>query len=81
MSGTLMTNTAPHQKWSSTTPPRTGPSPTASPPTPLKIPITMVRCLGSVNALRSSDSEDGMIVAPATPSSARAAMSGSALEA
>jgi hypothetical protein len=38
-----------------------------------------VRCLGSRNTLRGSDKVEGASVAPATPSSARAAMSSSAL--
>ena len=42
-------------------------------------PIANVRCCGSWNMLRSSDSVDGASVAPATPSSARAAISISAL--
>ena len=42
-------------------------------------PIANVRCCGSWNMLRISDSVDGASVAPATPSSARAAISISAL--
>ena len=38
-------------------------------------PIANVRCSGSRNMLRISDSVDGASVAPATPSSARVAIS------
>jgi hypothetical protein len=42
-------------------------------------PIAKVRSRGSLNMLRSSESVEGASVAPATPSSARAAISISAL--
>jgi hypothetical protein len=38
-------------------------------------PIAIVRCRGSSNIVRISDSVEGISVAPATPSRARAAMS------
>ena len=44
-----------------------------------QIAIARVRSIGSVKMLRISDSVEGMIVAPATPSSRRAAMRTSAV--
>ena len=75
MMGTLMRNTDPHQKRSRSAPPRIGPSETPSAPTPLAIPTAVVRSLASVKTLRVIERVDGMIVAPAIPSRARAAMS------
>ena len=43
------------------------------------MPMATVRCRSSRNMLRISDSVDGASVAPASPSSARVAMSISAL--
>jgi hypothetical protein len=45
----------------------------------IQTPIANVRCWSSWNMLRISESVDGAIVAPAIPSSAREAMSISAL--
>jgi hypothetical protein len=46
------------------------------PPDPAdQIAMARVRSRGSANRVRMSDSVDGMIVAPATPSSSRAPMS------
>ena len=45
----------------------------------IQTPIATVRCRGSWNMLRISESVDGARVAPATPSSARVAISISAL--
>jgi len=74
MTGTFSRNTAPHQRTSSTTAPRTGPIAAPAEKLVIQIPIA-VRCWGSWNMLRISDSVDGARVAPATPSSARVAMS------
>ena len=41
----------------------------------IQTPIANVRCAGSSNMVRISDSVDGASVAPATPSSAREAIS------
>ncbi|WP_018559204.1 MULTISPECIES: hypothetical protein [unclassified Streptomyces] len=75
MSGTLIRKTEPHQKWSSSRPPTTGPSAKLAAPTPLLIPIAVVRSRGSVKACRTTESVEGTIAAPATPSSARPAIS------
>ena len=75
----LIRKTEPHQKCSSRTPLSTGPS--AMPPviTPVQMPIAFARCLASWNMLRISASVDGIRVAPAMPSTARAAISCPAL--
>lgn len=74
MTGTLMRNTDPHQKASSSRPPMIGPS--AMPPDRLAVqmPIARVRSAGSVNMLRINESVEGMSVAPPIPIRARAAM-------
>ena len=79
ITGTASKNTEPHQNHSSSTPPSNGP--TAPPAEKLEIhtPTASVRCRGSANMLRISDRVDGASVAPATPSTARAAISCSAL--
>ncbi|GAA3136210.1 hypothetical protein GCM10020001_068500 [Nonomuraea salmonea] len=77
MTGTLIRNTEPHQKWSSSRPPTTGPIAKPAALMPLQMPIAAVRSPGSVNTFLMMDSVDGMMVAPATPSSARAAISSS----
>ena len=79
MTGSATRNTEPHQKRSSSSPPISGP--TAAPVEKLVIqtPIANVRSAGCSNMLRISDRVDGASVAPATPSSARAAISISAL--
>jgi len=75
ITGTASRNTEPHQKRSSSTPPSSGP--TAPPAEKLVIhtPMAVERCLGSANMLKINDSVDGASVAPATPSSARQAIS------
>ncbi len=74
ITGTPRRNTEPHQKCSSMTPPTIGP--TAEPPMKAIIhtPIASDRCFGSVNRFPMRPNVDGMSVAPATPSSARAAI-------
>ncbi|GAA2800990.1 hypothetical protein GCM10020219_085330 [Nonomuraea dietziae] len=79
MTGTPSRKTEPHQKFSSSTPPTTGPS-TMPPVNPvIHRLMATVRWPGSWNMLLISDSVDGMSVAPAMPSNARAAISDSAL--
>jgi hypothetical protein len=75
ITGTASRNTDPHQKNSSSNPPSRGP--TAPPAEKLETHTAManVRCFGSANMVRSSDSVEGARVASATPSSARAAIS------
>ncbi len=77
MMGTLIRKTEPHQKWSSSSPPTTGPTAKPAALIPLQMPTAAVRSPGSVNTLRTIDRVEGMIVAPATPSSALAAISSS----
>ena len=79
MTGTPSRNAEPHQKCSSSTPPTSGP--TAMPPMKqvIQTPIATPRWWWSRNMLLISASVDGISVAPATPSSARAAISISAL--
>src|SRR6266545_363226 len=79
ITGTASRKTEPHQKYCSSTPPRTGPI--AAPEEKLVAQMLMatVRCRGSSNMPRISDSVDGASVAPARPSRARAAISISAL--
>ncbi|GMA36599.1 hypothetical protein GCM10025876_28030 [Demequina litorisediminis] len=79
--GTLMRNTEPHQKCSSSAPPTRGP--TASPLAAAadQMAIARVRSVGSGKTLRISDRVEGIRVAPATPRSSRAAMSISGLDA
>ena len=72
--GTLMRNTEPHQKCSSSRPPTTGPS--AAPPeaTDAQTPIATARSRSSANARRRMDRVAGIIIAAPTPSNARAAI-------
>jgi hypothetical protein len=79
MTGTLIRNTEPHQKFSSSTPPVSSPiGPPAAKAAPHRL-IALVRCRESWNMLRISESVEGAIVAPAIPSSARAPISISGL--
>jgi len=73
--GTLMRKTEPHQKYSSRTPPITGPS--AAPPdaTDAHTPMATARSRSSVKVSRMMASVAGIIIEAPTPSSARAAMS------
>ena len=75
MAGMLIRKTDPHQKCSSRKPLSTGPR--AIPPviTAVQMAMALERCWASWNMLRISASVDGIRVAPATPSSARAAIS------
>ncbi|MNN92070.1 hypothetical protein D3C81_2102850 [compost metagenome] len=77
--GTLIRNTEPHQKYSSSSPPTTGPS--AAPPkaTEAQMPIATARSFSSVNARRIMDSVAGIIMAAPTASKARDAISAAGL--
>ena len=75
MNGTLIRNTDPHQKWFSRMPLSTGPSAMPLIVPPVQMAIAVPRCFSSWNMLRMSASVEGISVAPATPCSARAAMS------
>ncbi|GAA2796614.1 hypothetical protein GCM10020219_079760 [Nonomuraea dietziae] len=79
ITGTLIRKTEPHQKLSRSSPPSSGPAAAPAVVTELHSPIAVVRSRGSVNRLRMIDRVDGMMVAPATPSTARATMSSSAV--
>ena len=72
--GTLMRNTEPHQKCSSSRPPTTGPIATASPTAPAQTPMARPRSRGS-KTLEMIASVAGMIAAAPRPISARAPMS------
>ena len=79
ITGTATRNTEPHQKNCSSTPPTSGP---IAPPTEklaIHTPIANWRSCSSWNMLRIRDIVDGASVAPAMPSSARIAISISAL--
>ena len=79
MTGTASRNTAPHQNTCSIAPPISGPT---APPRGRLVDhtaIARVRCLLSRNMLLISDSVDGISVAPASPSTARAPISMPAL--
>ena len=79
ITGSAGRNTEPHQKRSSSSPPISGPIAAPAEKLVIHTPIAKVRSRGWSNMLRISDSVDGASVAPATPSSARAAISISAL--
>ena len=76
--GTLMKNTDPHQKFSSSQPPVIGPAATAMPLTALQMPIALARSPGSVNTLVRIASVAGKISAAPMPISARPTISASA---
>ena len=78
MAGRLMRNTEPHQKCSSSTPLMIGPTVTPAVRAADQIATALVRSASSWKRLRISASVDGISVAPAIPSTARAAMSISA---
>ena len=79
MTGSASRKTDPHQKNSSMRPPRTGPTALPALKPPIQTPMAIERSFGSLNMWKMSDSVDGASVAPASPSSARLAMSISAL--
>ena len=75
VSGTLTMKIDPHQKWSSRTPPTTGPSATPRPAVPAQMPIASARSRASVKTVTSSESVAGMTNAAPAPMTARAAIS------
>ena len=79
MTGTLIKNTAPHQKYSRIAPPSSGPIAPPSEKAMIQILIAVVRSRASRNMLRISESVDGARVAPAIPRSARETISMAAL--
>lgn len=79
IAGTPSRNTDPHQKWSSMTPATSGPRAAPDMKQAIHTLIATARRRGSVNMLPIRPSVEGASVAPATPSSARAAMSIAAL--
>ena len=74
MTGTLIRKTEPHQKFSSSAPPTTGPIATARPTAPAQTPMALPRSRGS-KTFEMIDRVDGMTAAPPMPSSARAQIS------
>ena len=81
MTGRLIRKTEPHQKCSSRKPPTTGPTAAPADAAAPQMPTARLRSLGSWKMLRISASVDGIRVAPATPSSARATIIMSGLDA
>ena len=79
MTGTLIRNTAPHQKCARIKPPNTGPMTAPAEKLATQMPMAKARSCGSRNMLRMSESVDGASVAPARPCSARATISISVL--
>ena len=77
VSGTLTRKIEPHPKWSSSTPPATGPSATPTPAVAAQMPIAVARSRGSVKTLMRSESVAGMMNAAPAPMTARAAISAS----
>ncbi len=75
IAGTASRNTEPHQKCCSSIPPRSGPRMPPIEKLVVQMPIATVRWRGSWNMLRIRERVDGIRVAPATPSTARAAIS------
>src|ERR671923_1057873 len=71
MTGTLIRNTAPHQKYSRIAPPSSGPIAPPREKEMIQMLTAVVRSRGSRNMLRISERVDGAIVAPATPRTAR----------
>ena len=64
MIGTLIRKTEPHQKFSSSAPPTTGPMATPSPTAPAQTPMALPRSRGS-KTLEMIDRVDGMTAAAA----------------
>ena len=73
--GRLTTNTARQSKYSTSTPPRIGPSEAARPLAPIQMPTARARSRGSGKVWAISDSELGTIAAAASPWRARPAVS------
>ena len=81
ITGTLIRKTEPHQKRSSSAPPTSGPSAAPAVAPADQIAMARARCARSANIDRTMESVDGINVAPARPSRARAAISTSGVEA
>ncbi len=81
ISGMLTRKTEPHQKCSSRKPPSSGPTAAPTAATALQMPMAIARSRRSGKTCRRIDSVAGMIIAPPTPSSARATISSWALSA
>ena len=79
MTGTATRNTEPHQKYSSSSPPTSGPRMPPAEKQAIQTPIATPRWRSSRNMLRIRDSVDGASVAAVMPSRARLAISISAL--
>ena len=77
--GTLMRNTEPHQKNSSSTPPTTGPSAAPAEATEAQMPMARARSRSSWKTWRTIDRVAGIISAAPTANPARAAISAAAL--
>ncbi len=77
--GTLTRNTEPHQKWSRSQPPATGPMATPSPVVPDHTPIALDLSRASEKVLVSMERVEGMMADPPIPMNPRAAMSPSGL--
>ncbi len=75
MIGTATRKTEPHQNHCNNTPPRTGPSATPAVREAAHTEMAMPRCRASRNMTMIRARLEGTIVAPATPSAAREAMS------
>ncbi len=81
INGMLTRKTEPHQKCSRRKPPSSGPTAAPTAATALQMPMASARSRRSGKTCRRIDKVAGMIIAPPTPSSARAAMSTWALSA
>ena len=79
ITGTLTKNTAPHEKWASRKPPRTGPRALLPPATAAHTPMARPRSLGSWKMLVSSERVAGMMHAAPMPMKARVKISSVAL--
>ena len=79
ITGRASRNTEPHQKYSSSRPPSSGPIALPAEKAEIQTAIARERCPGSWNMVKISDRVDGASVAPAIPSRARLRMSISAL--
>ncbi|MGC0417225.1 hypothetical protein ABIA38_002739 [Embleya sp. AB8] len=75
IAGTPSRKTEPHQNRDNIAPPTSGPITAPAEKHSAQIPIACPICLGSGNRVRISDTVDGARIAPATPSTARAAIS------
>ena len=74
VTGTLIRKTEPHQKWSSSRPPRTGPVAMPRPTAMAHRPMARGRSAGS-KTLEMMDRVCGMTAAPPRPIAARAKIS------